>query len=519
MNWAFRSRAVGALSLPWLTRHPKGRGQSPGDQAESVKASKVLSWEVLALLSLSGFFAAYWSICSLLIHRSFHSNGWDLGLIHQVVWNSAHGRLFHYSFRNITYSGDHWQPSVLLFVPLEWLTGGPEPMLVVQAVAFALAVVPLYTAARGIGCTWQQASAISLAYLLSLGVACAVSYDFHVEAFVPLLAFTALWSLVKGSGPLFLISTLAILTLKEDGALLALALCWVAWIAFAQRSFVVAAAVAAVVYMTLATYFFIPHYRGDDLNPFIERYGYLGTSPGAVLVGILMHPTVVFSHLARPETVGAICLVFTSAALLLLAVPRLWPALGIVLLLPLLSQQPEQNALELHYLVVPSTVAMVLALVAVRDRALSTGALRRFWPAALIAGTAVLYVVLSPLPPSLGSEPDRFDVGSHARLSSSFVRQVPGNAKVSAQSPFVPHLSSREYLYQFPRVLNAEYVLLDTAAPIPVRDLQDGYAACLHALPRLGFDVVRQEGSIVLWHKARPAEDVPEVPIPCSGQH
>ena len=140
--------------------------------------------------------------------------------------------------------------------------------------------------------------AISLAYLLSLGVARAVSYDFHVEAFVPLLAFTALWSLVKGSGPMFLISTLAILTLKEDGALLALALCWVARFAFGQRGFVVAAAVAAVVYMLLATYFIIPHFRGDDLNPFIERYGYLGTSPGAVLVGILTHPTVVVAHLS-----------------------------------------------------------------------------------------------------------------------------------------------------------------------------------------------------------------------------
>src|SRR6185436_15517064 len=209
-----------------------------------------------------------------------------------------------------------------LFMPLEWLTGGPEPMLVVQAVAFAVAAVPLYAASRGVGCTAWQASAISLSYLLSLGVAQAVSYDFHVEAFVPLFAFTALWGLVKGSGPLFLASTLALLTLKEDGALLALALCWVAWFAFGQRGFAVAAAMAAVVYMVLATYFIIPHFRGDDLNPFIERYGYLGASPGAVLVGILLHPTVVLSQLARPETIGAAFIVFASAALLPLAVPR-----------------------------------------------------------------------------------------------------------------------------------------------------------------------------------------------------
>jgi uncharacterized membrane protein len=37
--------------------------------------------------------------------------------------------------------------------------------------------------------------------------------------------------------------------------------------------------------------------------------------------------------------------------------------------------------------------------------------------------------------------------------------KIPADAKVSAQSPFVPHLSLRDAIYQFPIISNAEYIV------------------------------------------------------------
>jgi uncharacterized membrane protein len=48
-------------------------------------------------------------------------------------------------------------------------------------------------------------------------------------------------------------------------------------------------------------------------------------------------------------------------------------------------------------------------------------------------------------------------------------RLIPGNAAVSAQSPLVPHLAFRDYIYQFPVINNAEYIILnlkDTKYPL-----------------------------------------------------
>ena len=74
------------------------------------------------------------------------------------------------------------------------------------------------------------------------------------------------------------------------------------------------------------------------------------------------------------------------------------------------------------------------------------------------------------------------------------------------------------HIYQLPRVLDAEIVLLDYEGPISADDLAAGYDGCLAALPRLGFDQVDYEDGISLWLKVRPAESVPEAPLACSGQ-
>ncbi len=221
------------------------------------RKQRCVRWlEAIVVGVLVSFVAGYWATCSLLIHRSFHSNGWDLGLINQVLWNSAHGQLFEYSFRDISFAGDHWEPFLLILVPLKWLHSGPEGLLVVQAVVLAAAAIPLYAAARAAGC--RYAGALAGAYLLGLGVARAVSFDFHIEAFAPLLAFTALWGLTRGQRIVFVVAGLLVLTLKEDGALLTLALCWIAWFAFGERRSAAAVAVAAMIYGLVATAVIIP---------------------------------------------------------------------------------------------------------------------------------------------------------------------------------------------------------------------------------------------------------------------
>jgi len=481
---------------------------------------------------LAAAFAVYYATCSLLIHESFHSNGWDLGIFDQVVWNTAHGRFFEYSFRDISYAGDHWQPALLLLVPAKWAGFGPQALLAVQATALAAAAIPLFLAVRRLA-EPRIGLAFALAYLLSLGVACAVSFDFHTEAFAPGLAFTGLWCLATGRRALFAAAVLPILALKEDAAILVLALCWIAWLRFSWRREAAALAGISAAYGAIVTLVLMPHFRGADLNPLRERYGYLGDSVPEIAWTMVSRPNLVVDQLARWQAVEGVLLVLLAGALLPLAAPKLLPALAPLVALPLLSQEAGQGALNLHYLLIPSTVSLTIAAIAVGGDHVETLArrasmvrggftaprLRRIEAGALVATALIAFAVKSPLPPSFAAEPGRFEIDGHASNARSLVRMIPAGAVVSAQSPFVPHLSEREKIYQFPRLLDAEYVLLDRLGPIPAEDLAAGYYRCWAALPRLGFDLVRARDGISLWRRTRPSEAVPDVPVSCSGQH
>lgn len=476
--------------------------------------------EVLLPAVVASGLAVYWATCSLLIHRAFHSNAWDLGLTTQVLWNTAHGHPFEYSFRAISYAGDHWQPGLLVFVPLVRAGAGPEGLLVAQAACLAAAVFPLYYAVR----RRTDATAglfVCLAYGLSLAVAQAVSFDWHLEAIAPPLAFTAVYGLVSRRDWLFILSSLLLLTMKEDAALLVLGLALLAVVYYGWRRRAAMVAGIAVVYAAVVNLWLIPHYRGADLNPLRERYGYLGDSVPEILLAIPLHPQEVMEHLATGRATEVVIFLLAASGLALVVRPWMLAGIAPLVVLPLLSEDVSQSRFELHYLLVPATYA-ICCLVVLLDRLGDERA--PCWPpaarhaAAVAAAMAIVFVVESPLPPSFAAERGRFDVDHHARVSRSFVRLVPGDAVVSAQSPFVPHMAERREVFVFPRVLDAEWVLIDHYGPKPIDDLEAGYDVCLAALPRLGFGLVREEDGVELWRREAESERVDDVPAWCSGQ-
>jgi uncharacterized membrane protein len=62
-----------------------------------------------------------------------------------------------------------------------------------------------------------------------------------------------------------------------------------------------------------------------------------------------------------------------------------------------------------------------------------------------------------------------YDVNAvHKQLAA-----IPANAIVSAQSPFLPHLSLRETIYQFPTINDAQYIVLSRLeGPYPLNEEQ-----------------------------------------------
>ena len=462
--------------------------------------------------------AVYFAAAGLLQHLSFHSYGWDLGIFDQILWSATQGRPFDYSFRGYVYLGDHFQPLLILLAPTAWLDAGPVPLLVIQGFALGAAVIPLFAATRRLAGGTAAWSAVA-AYIFSLAIARAVANDFHPECFIPLLAFSALWALTVGRTREFVLLCAALLLMKEDMSLLVLGLCAVAWLEFGEAKLARNMAIGAVVYTAMISLLVMPVLVGsNDTNPMQERYMYLGDDPFEILATVISRPDIPLGHIFRISSLEATLLLLASVAFLPLLAPRLFPTLALLLLEPFLADHGAQPSLEQHYMIVPATFALIMAVIVLGarpwerlDRLPKNSRGLAAAGGLMVASAIVLFVAASPIPPSLSADASQFQIDDHSQIATSVVDQVPDAVPVSAQATFVPHLSQRRHIYEFPRVGNAQWVLLDGAREIPEYDLANGFYACRDELESLGFSVIREEDGITLWYR----ESVQDTPSSC----
>ena len=167
-------------------------------------------------LLASAFFCAYAAL-SVSRDRRMLTMSWDLGIFEQAIKSYAHLHAPVVDLKGPGFNilGDHFSPITALIAPFYRIFPTPVTLLVVQALLFAVSVVPVTRAGaralgRGRGC------AIGVAYGLSWGVQRAVDFDFHEVAFaVPLLAFS-LEAVLRGRWTAALWWAVPLVLVKED---------------------------------------------------------------------------------------------------------------------------------------------------------------------------------------------------------------------------------------------------------------------------------------------------------------
>ncbi len=394
------------------------------------------------------------------LHRwaAYETNAFDLAFFDQIVWNMAHGRLFETSFVSYNFAGQHFEPILLLFVPAYWVGAGPVALLITQALAAAVAAVPLFGFARRIGLSALVSLSAVVAFLANPYLHQAIGFDFHPEVMMAGPAFASAWAAAAGRPRLAVVFALSTLLFKEDAVFVVLALAAFMY----RRGFprhAWAAAGVSVAYAAALVLVLMPLIRNGQPSDLVDRYGYLLPSGG--LVGIFAGAAVAPLKAARVAFAPAQLL--TLGAFLAVSVPLLvrkptllvWlvPPLG----LALLSSHPEQRHLELHYAAEAVPIAFILSVEAAAVVQRRTGV----WVGAALAGPVFAAALLwNPLGAARGEMPS----AQHREALASAIALVPsrGDAVVSAQSGLLPRLSQREHAYEFPgHAESADWILVD----------------------------------------------------------
>ena len=413
--------------------------------------------------------AAGYAAFSLARHRDFRS-GYDLGVFDQALWLMSRLEPPRSTVVDLpSVFGDHFHPILVLLAPLYRLHADPATLLVAQAILVAVAAVPVYLFARPrVGAT----GALLLAYatLAFWGLHAGVAFDFHELAFGPVLAASAVLAADRGRWWWYAALVVLLLAVKEDVAMLVVALG--AYLAVrGERWRGVATALAGVAWFLLVTRVVIPHFGGEPFRHW--SYGALGRDLPDALGNLVTDPLRWLQALVAPlEKVGTLAATFGPFLLLTLFSPL---ALLCVPLLAekLLSAHPNHWGLLFHYsLIVAPLLAMGAAdglvrlerllvrrgwgTAAMRPRAASsrgpTIAPRAVVPAAIVCGAVltanvVLSAAASPFRDALTA--NFWKRTRVERAAAEALDRIPAGATVTAQSSFVPRLSERHEIHVF----------------------------------------------------------------------
>lgn len=405
----------------------------------------------------------------------------DLGAFDQAVWGLLNGEPF-LNTNNpfaapMNWLGFHFHGVLLLFVPLYGLLPTPVWFALAQAMAVSFTAWPIFLLACRVSGSSTAGFLWAVVYLANPFLLNGAAWDFHpVSLALPCIAL-AMLGIEKNNPGLACGACLALLPIQEHLGLMVTGFGFLWWLRNRSPGTALTLLVLGFGHAGLVLGFLMPHFSptqglpmlSDGLGGF-SRYGWLGGSPGQILLTVLQHPLWLLETVFLDMGGGAylFLLLLPFIFLPLVALPFLLPGIA-DLAANLLSSNPMPRAWLAYHSITLVPILTVAAIYGVRR---VVGWQQR-WHSQELAGVVclvslILGYLLAPLP-----LPGAADAWAARRLpgrpdsSLEAVRAViPVQASLSVQANVGPHFSQRSRIYPFPvHVPGVDAVILRLNTP------------------------------------------------------
>jgi uncharacterized membrane protein len=318
-------------------------------------AQQKIAWGLLILFMVA--YALVMSQQAILRYDTFKAGAFDLGNMDQVLWNTIHGRFFQFTNQAIDWYGPptrlaiHFEPVILPLSLLYAFHADPRILLVFQTLALTSGALPVFLLTRRYLPEWPVLAALMVAaYLLSPALLGLNIFDFHpVSLATPLLLY-AILALTYKHYVWFLIACVLASMCKEDiplsVAVFGILLIW----KYKLPRLGIVLIFGGLLWSLIAFKVIIPHfYPGIQANNYWYRYEALGSSPGAAIANLLIHPWLLFTTFFTLDRFYYLVNLVRSVGFLPLLAPEwLLPALP-SLAVNLLSTDPLLYSGVYHY--------------------------------------------------------------------------------------------------------------------------------------------------------------------------
>jgi uncharacterized membrane protein len=451
---------------------------------------------------LMGGYALSMSVVTVAKHFSYNTHAFDLGIFDQVLWNTINGNVLYSSIvGNRHFFGVHVSPILLLLAPLYWIYANPATLLIFQSCALASGAIPVYWFAKKKLNSEQLALLFSLIYLCYRPMRGVNLFDFHPIALTTPLLLFAFFYLDQRKYLLFGVFLALALSCKEEIA--TIVFIFGIYIAFIQkkRTFGFLLSLVGIAIFVLDIWVIIPHYRQAPFA--VDRYSYLGNNIPEILQTLLFHPIHILKHIFISKKIGYGIELFGPVGFL-----SFLSLSHVFLTLPTFSQNilsdlPAQYSIHYQYTSPLTPFIFISAICGLRNFVDNPNLQRRFKlnfeKPRLIQGITIflLFSCLLFFDRSPIYQLRKYTSTDHTKVADKLIDLIPPSVSVSAQETFVPHLSHRKHIYQFPMINEAEYIFLDvTASKVPLS--KEEYVNTVSNVLQKDYGVLVAEDSFVV---------------------
>ncbi len=370
------------------------------------------------------------TILKLLRYDFYMSTGYDLGNYSSILFNiHEYGRLWD-SLNQVNGFYGHIRPSLFLLSTVLYIWKDPRILLILQGLAISSTIPAIYLLARFYKIDKLTSSYLILLFASNIYVHWVNGFDFHLETFAMPLIPLGIYFLEKEKVYHFLLILILTLSFKED-----ISLGWIsiglfyflikkdqrkAWIIF----------VPTLVYSLLALILMLKFSNTELMRE--AHYN------GAIL-----------SH----KKISSLISFFASFGF----IPIMFPKGMIAYILPLgehlFSSRPQNFMLYYQYsaILIPIVFWVMIELFSSRKRLNNV----KYFVALGIAFSFLKNPVARYIDIS------KINISKKLYLDN-LIRSLPESAIISAGNHISPHLAMRPHVTQFPRIDDAEYILIDT---------------------------------------------------------
>ena len=411
------------------------------------QTKKPVFWAVVVALLYA---AATMYITIHLIHDSYHSSAFDLGVFTQELKNTLHGQILYSPAIGGSQFIPHFSPVVFLLVPAYWLFPHAQMLLVVQVLLLAFGGYLVYVLAREYNYSHRTGLILEGLFFINPLLWGLALFDFHTEAIVVPALLVMFLGMKKQNWLYFGLGLLFTLASKEDvvlvlgvfGAVLMIADYWQHKKVSKISVIIFCASVFTYGLGVLVSHLASLGQPARILSFFTNRYSYIG-QPLFQAVPSVYH--TVFS-------MDSLFLIGAYLAPLVL-IPLLSPKWSFPALLILLSGILSTNFGQHSELAQYQAVALPFLFIAFMEALPKVSANPRIqYYLKITKNHALTYAIILMVLISLGvilegriqkaSLPD-----AHDAAINQIIALVPDNATVTASNVIFPHLVSRTDVY------------------------------------------------------------------------